>query len=151
MKTATFIMLVLGCALYFQSTTTNAQQLADKSDAITLAADKDTKSTTKKSYPLPEPLAKAITELITVRNQSERALLDYISSERIYTSQDELIRAAMFDRQQKLYIQYAQSIKAANDWVLAQRKDFNCDKCEAVRDAAGKWLFQEPELLKETK
>ena len=99
----------------------------------------------KKSYPLPEPLATKISQLVDQRNLSERALLNYISDPKIYESQDETIRAAVFDRQSKLYSQFSASMKQINEWILAQRKEFKCDTCEASRDKDGKWSFAEPE------
>lgn len=98
----------------------------------------------RKSYPLPEALATKISQLVDQRNLTERALLNYIGDPKIYESQDETIRAAMFDRQSKLYSQFATSMKQINDWILAQRKEFKCDTCEASRDEAGKWTFGEP-------
>ena len=103
----------------------------------------------KKSYPLPEPLATKISQLVDQRNLTERALLNYISDPKIYESQDETIRAAVFDRQSKLYSQFATSMKQINEWILAQRKEFKCDTCEASRDKDGKWSFAEPEQLQQ--
>jgi hypothetical protein len=77
---------------------------------------------------------------------TERALLNYISDPKIYESQDETIRAAVFDRQSKLYSQFSAAMKQINEWILAQRKEFKCDTCEASRDKDGKWSFAEPEL-----
>jgi len=100
----------------------------------------------RKSYPLPEALATKISQLVDQRNLSERALLNYISDPKIYESQDETIRAAVFDRQSKLYSQFATSMKQINEWILAQRKEFKCATCEASQDKDGKWSFAEPEL-----
>jgi hypothetical protein len=99
----------------------------------------------RKSYPLPEALSNEIVKLVTERNRSERALLDYISDPKIYSSEDDVIRVAMFDRQQKLFKQFGAALDEAGKWVVAQRKEFKCDNCEAQL-VDGKWLFKEPDV-----
>lgn len=135
------IMLVVGGALYAQEQKLGAGGTATPTPNPIPAA-----KAPAKSYPLPEPLATKISQLVDQRNFTERALLNYISDPKIYESQDETIRAAVFDRQSKLYSQFATSMKQINEWILAQRKEFKCDTCEASRDKDGKWSFAEPEL-----
>lgn len=99
----------------------------------------------KKSYPLPEPLAEQIDKLVRNRNAAERAFLNYVSDPKIYSSEDDVIRVAMFDRQQKLFKQFGAALDEAGKWVVAQRKEFKCDNCEAQL-VDGKWLFKEPDV-----
>jgi hypothetical protein len=141
------IMLMVGGAMYAQDKT--VQTANNVSANFPLPSPTPTvvaASPARKSYPLPEPLAIKISQLVDQRNLTERALLNYISDPKIYESQDETIRAAVFDRQSKLYNQFATSMKQLNEWILAQRKEFKCDTCEASRDKDGKWSFAEPEL-----
>ncbi len=139
------IMLVVGGSLYAQDNTPKPAGITSGGIITGPTSTLASSSPGRKSYPLPEPLATKISQLVDQRNLTERALLNYISDPKIYESQDETIRAAVFDRQSKLYSQFATSMKQINEWILAQRKEFKCDACEASRDKDGKWSFAEPE------
>jgi len=134
------VVLVSLLGLFFNASAASAQEqkLGAGNATVTATATPAPTPTpipgAKKSYVLPELLAEQISRLVDQRNLAERALLNYISDPKIYESQDETIRAAVFDRQSKLHGQFTTAMKQINDWVMTQRKEFKCDTCEASRD-----------------
>lgn len=96
-----------------------------------------------KSYPLPEALATQIEKLAKARDTAYTALLEHVGNPKIYQQTDNSLRMSVFDRQQRLYTEFQESIANLERWIIEQRKEFKCDTCEAQRTPDGKWSFVE--------